>query len=106
MTFDFENSRYLDGYWSLFSSTGKMHDNAGSVINRKDYKNGYTLIVVDLSPTLCNGDYIDPDSSGELSVTLSFKENLRDAINVLLYLEYNSQIEITKDKDVITHFHV
>lgn len=106
MTFDFENSKYLDGYWSLFSSTGKMHDNAGSVINRKDYKNGYALIVFDLSPTLCNGDYIDPDNSGELSVSLSFKNNLTNAITVLLYLEYNSQIEITKEKEVVTHFHV
>lgn len=106
LKFDFENSRDIDGYWSLFASTGKMYHNVGSVISRKDYKDGYAIIVVDLSPSLCDGDYIDPDISGDLSISLTFKQNLSTAITVLLYFEYNSLIEVTKAKRVIPHFNV
>ena len=83
-----------------------MHDNAGSIIKRKDYKSGYTLIAIDLSPTLCSGDYIDPAQSGELSVSLVFRQTLAVSITVFAYLEYDGLLEITKEKVVIPHFHV
>ena len=106
LTFDFENSIDADGYWSLFQSTGKMHHNIGSVIARKDYKDGYAIFVFDLSSSLCDGEHIDPDKSGDLSIGLTFKQNLTTPITVLLYLEYNSIVEITKGKKVIPHFQV
>jgi len=106
LRFNFDDGQDVDGYWTLFAGTGKMHDNAGSIIKRKDYKSGYTLIAIDLSPTLCSGDYIDPAQSGELSVSLVFRQTLAVSITVFAYLEYDGLLEITKEKVVIPHFHV
>ena len=106
LTFDFANSRDSDGYWSLFASSGKMHHNIGSIIQRKDYKDGYAIIAFDLSPSLCDGEFIDPDKSGDMSIALSFGKNLTSSITVLVYCEYNSLIEVTSGRKVIPHFQV
>lgn len=106
LSFDFESSKDCDGYWSLFASSGKMHHNIGSVINRKDYKDGYTIIAIDLSPSLCDSEYIDPDRSGDLSIGLSFEKNLASSVTVLVYCEYNSLVEVTSGRKVIPHFQV
>lgn len=106
LTFDFANSHDVDGYWSLFQSTGKMFHNAGSLINRSDYGKGYTIIVFDLSPTLCDGTYWDPDKSGDVSLSLAFEKNLTESVTLIAYLEFNSLVEITKNKKVVPHFSV
>lgn len=106
LTFDFANLKDSDGYWSLFASSGKMHHNIGSIIKRKDYKDGYAIIAFDLSPSLCDGEYIDPDKSGDMSIALSFGQNLTSSITVFVYCEYNSLIEVTGGRKVIPHFQV
>ena len=83
-----------------------MHHNIGSIIQRKDYKDGYVIMAFDLSPSLCDGEYIDPDKSGDMSIALSFRQNLTTSITVLVYCKYNSLIEITSGREVIPHFQV
>ena len=106
MRFNFKTDEYMDGYLSLFNSTGKLFHNVGSLISRGDYKNGYTIISADLSPSLCDGAYIDPDSAGDLSIALTFGTALTESISIIIYCEYNSTIEITKTKQVIPFFKV
>ena len=106
LRFNFADGQEVDGYWTLFSGTGKMYDDAGSIIKRKDYKGGYCLIASDLSPTLCQGDYNDPTQSGELSLSLTFHEPLSTSITIFVYLEYDGVIEVTKEKVVVPLFHV
>ena len=54
---NFDNNFYLNGYHSLFTTTGKFARDEGLDILRTDYKNGYTLFGFDISPASCNGGH-------------------------------------------------
>ena len=87
-------------YNTLFSGTGKLYGNSGSIIKREDYSEGYTIIVADL--TLFEiGDNFDLKAEGTLSIDLVFKSPLAATINVLVCADYNNVIEIFNNCKVI-----
>ena len=47
---NFADILFVTAYSTLFSGTEKLHGNSGSIIKREDYSEGYTIIVVDLTP--------------------------------------------------------
>ena len=47
---NFDDKLFVTVYSTLFSGTGKLHGNSGSIIKREDYSEGYTIIVADLTP--------------------------------------------------------
>ena len=47
---DFDDKLFVTAYNTLFSGTGNLHGNSGSIIKREDYSEGYTIIVADLTP--------------------------------------------------------
>ena len=47
---NFDDKLFVTAYNTLFSGTGKLHGNFGSIIKREDYSEGYTIIVADLTP--------------------------------------------------------
>ena len=90
---------FVTAYNTLFSGTGKLYGNSGSIIKREDYSEGYTIIVADLTPFEI-GDNFDLKAEGTLSIDLVFKSPLPATINVLVYAEYNV-IEIDSNRNVI-----
>ena len=90
----------VTAYNTLFSGTGKLHGNSGSIIKREDYSEGYTIIVADLTPFEI-GDNFDLKEEGTLSIDLVFKSPLTATINVLVYAEYDNVIEIDSNRNVI-----
>ena len=50
LKFKFDDKLFVIAYNTLFSGTGKLHGNIGSMIKREDYSEGYTTIVADLTP--------------------------------------------------------
>ena len=44
---NFDDKLFVTAYSTLFSGTGKLHGNSGSIIEREDYSEGYTIIVAD-----------------------------------------------------------
>ena len=91
---NFENDQYLDGYRTLFSSTGRLNADSGLDIRRRDYKNGYCLVGFDTTPALCHGGHQEVSKRGTMRVNLEFKNPLPNSINVLLYLEYDNTISV------------
>ena len=47
---NFDEKLFVTAYNTLFSGTGKLHGNSGSIIKREDYSEGYMIIVADLTP--------------------------------------------------------
>ena len=68
----FDDKLFVTAHNTLFSSTGKLHGNTGSVIKREDYSEGYTIIVADLTPYE-TGDNFDLKAEGTLSIDLVSK---------------------------------
>ena len=63
--------------------TEKLHGKSGSIIKREDYSEGYTIIVVDLTPFEIGADF-DLKAEGTPSVELVFKSPLAATTNVLV----------------------
>ena len=97
---NFDNKLFVTAYNTLFSGTGKLHGNSGSIIKREDYSEGYMSIVADLTPFEI-GDNFDLKAEVALSTHLVFKSPLAATINVLVYAEYNNVIEIDSNCNVI-----
>ena len=95
-----KNCLLITAYSTLFSGTGKLHGNSGSIIKREDYSEGYTIIVADLTPFEI-GDNFDLQEEGTLSIDLVFKSPLAATISVLVYAEYDNVIEIDSNRNVI-----
>ena len=97
---NFDDKLFRTAYNTLFSGTGKLHGNSGSIIKREDYSEGYMIIVADL--TLFEiGDNFDLKEEGTLSIDLVFKSPLTATINMLVYAEYNNVIEIDSNRNII-----
>ena len=97
---NFDDKLFVTAYSTLFSGTGKLHGNSGSIIKREGYSEGCTIIVADLT-TFEIGDNFDLEEEGTLSINLVFKSPLAATINVLVYAEYDNVIEIDSNRNVI-----
>ena len=97
---NFDDKLFVTAYNTLFSGTGKLHGNSGSIIKR-DYPEGYTIIVADMTPFEI-GDIFHLIEEGTLSIDLVFKSPLTATINMLVSAEYDiieidSKRNVTKD---------
>ena len=97
---NFDDKLFVTAYSTLFSGTGKLHRNNGSILKKEDYSEGYTIIVADLTPFEI-GDNFDLKEEGTLSIDLVFKSPLAATISVLVYAEYDNVIEIDSNRNVI-----
>jgi len=101
---DFENHQSLTGYLSLFSGSGKYRRDEGLDIDRQEYENGYTLFEYDLSPDLSEEGYFNLIREGFLRVELKFAQALPNTVNVVVYAEFESVIEINREKQVLIDY--
>ena len=96
---NFDEKLFVTAYSTLFSGTGKLHGNSGSIIKREDYSEGYIIIVADLTPFEIS-DNFDLKEEGTLSIDLVFKSPLTATINILVYAEYDNIIEIDSNNNI------
>lgn len=104
ISLDYDNDRYLAGYHTLWRATNKKNHDEGSVISREDYKGGYTLYMVDLTPTCCDGQYRDPSKEGTIEIEFTFARPTAHVMTLQVYLEFDNNITINKGKLVVTNF--
>ena len=88
---DFAHNKYLREYSSLFDGIGRSN----CVISRNDYPNGYTIWIFKLSPVLGT-----PSKPGTVRLEIKFSAALNETINIILFAEFNSIIEIDKYRNV------
>ena len=97
--FNFSKNLFLRGYYSLFENIDKPLL-SGNDISRDDYSNGYTLFAYDFTPDLCNSGILNLIKKGDLIIELEFSKPLKQPITVLVYMEYDSIIEINKNRQI------
>ena len=105
LEFDFADNQFEKGYWTLFSTTGKKYRDDGMMIQRNDYKDGYTLFAFNISPSTCNiGQYRDQEQTGNINISFKFKESIPEPLTLCAYLQFESSISINPAKQVTTNF--
>ena len=76
--FDFKISKYLLGYYTLFTGVDWPVFDIGNDITLKDYKNGYMLLALDLSLDSCGGNEdLNLERTGNLRINFRFETPLQ-----------------------------
>jgi len=101
---DYTNRQYVDAYMSLFTGTNKINRDEGNYISREDYSRGYSLYAYDLSPDLGENDHFNLVRQGNVRLVLKFANALQRAVSAVVYAEFDSLIEVDRDRNIIYDF--
>ena len=73
----------------------------GNGLTRSDYRHGYTFFGFDLTPDQCDGPCFHLVQKGNLRIELHFRNALLNTVNVVVYAELESVLEIDKNRNII-----
>jgi hypothetical protein len=103
LTPNFADNLYLQSYYTLFSGTGIFYNNAGHTITQDDYPGGYTLYSFILSPTNTLDDCTwDVVKDSPVNIKISFSADTPQSITCIVYAQFDSLVQIDKDRNVYT----
>ena len=98
LRFDFDNNKYMDGYWTIFEGIDKPF--LGNNISREAYANGNMFLAFDLTP---NGEcepFKTASTNGSLSVTLQWSKEPK-MMGLIIYMEFDNTIIVDKFRNII-----
>ena len=94
------NNCHIEAYESLYRGLNNMDGDRGTIIKRDDWNRGYALFAFDLTPDMDADDHYALIKQGNLRLEVEFSEPLPMSINVIVYAEYDSVIELTADRNI------
>ena len=92
---------YVRSYLNLFAGTGKVFQDEGNDITRQEFAEGYTLFAFDITPDCCDGPHFNLVHKGNLRVEMHFDDPLEQTVNVIVYGEFESVLEIDRNRNVV-----
>lgn len=102
---DFKNNLFIPAYRTLFEGTGINHQDVGNDISREEYAHGYFLTVFDLTADQsASSNHWSIQRNGSFRIEVRFNATLTGPVDMILYSENDSLMEITRDRNVITDF--
>ena len=104
---DFTNKNYVRDYMDLMEVFNYYNTDDTNGLTYKEFGNGYTIYAFDRTPD-CNisSDYRHPHLGHDIRLDIKFKRNLTETINVLIYACFDSEVQITKIRDVIPDYNL
>jgi len=98
---DFKNNLYSRAYYSLYNSVFKGAIDHGNDISRKEFGNGYTLFVYDLTPDMTSGNNFNLIQNDKQKVVkLQFETPLESQIYAICYFEYDALLTFNNFDEV------
>lgn len=102
---NFDNDLYARCYLSLFTDLNRYHNYQNVPISYKEYKEGYTLYVVDLTPDLAaNESHISVAKTGNIAFDIKFSVPLPETVTLVVYSEFRNIVEIDKTRSIFTDY--
>ena len=101
---NFNNGAYMQAYNCLMTGLGLSNANKGIGIDRDQYKKGCVLYAFDFTPDMAEGAHVDPVNYGNVRMEASFSGALVNAVNVVLYAEYDNVMQIDRARSVKPDF--
>ena len=84
------------GFFNTDDTNGLSYD---------EFANGYTLYAYDLTAdNNIAASYRQSTAHNNLRLELTFKSDLSKTVNVILFAVFDSQVEVTKLRDVLTNY--
>ena len=98
---DFTNKLFtLDYVKSMIQNTQHLNTNLNNGIGMDRFSKGYTFFTFNLTPDF-DMDQPQLPRDGNLRLDIQFRKKLAHAINVIVYATFDSQLQITKDRQII-----
>lgn len=105
---EFNNGKYAREYFGLFEAYNQTGYTSHINITAEEYKNGYTIFGFNFAPDLAEGcnniGYVSPIKYGTLRVEIKFNKALEETINVIVFCEYDSLIELPESREAVKTF--
>lgn len=102
---DFANGKILRSYMQTMRSFNYPNTDDTNGLTPDEFAKGFTIYAFDLTADKeLNGNHRQAITTKNLRLELFFETATSTTINVLLYSVYDSSIEITQLRDVITHY--
>jgi hypothetical protein len=93
---------FVRAYQSLFNGTGKLFTNHGSIIRRQDYAQGYCIFAFDFRADIGSRGHYSLRRNGCVQVDVQFGHALPNTINMIVCGEFDSFIEVTRSREIIS----
>ncbi|XP_062613735.1 uncharacterized protein F54H12.2-like [Saccostrea cucullata] len=97
---DFTAGHYSAAYARLFEASGKWNNDAGLIISRDNFGNGYSLFVFTIDPCGFGEEYLNLIRRGNTRLELKFKQATTKAANVIVFATFSSLLEVDKSRDI------
>lgn len=105
LTPDYENNLYIEAYNTTFTGTNLSFKDDGHSISRTGYPNGFCLYCFDLTSDLSSSEcFWSLRKQGTLHIEVKFKTVLTSAVSCVTFAEFQSLIEIDKQRNIYTDF--
>lgn len=102
---DFDKGQVLRSYMQTMRTFNYCNTDDTNGLTPKEFANGYTIYAFDLTADReVNAGHRQPITSKNLRLELIFKKATPSTVNVLMCAYYDSSIELTQLRDVITHY--
>ena len=102
---DFDSGKTMRSYMQTMQTFHYYNNDDTNGLTLEEFNDGYTIFAFDLT---ADKDIAATHRQGRttrnLRLDLTFTKATPETINVLLYAVYDSKIEITQQRDVITHY--
>ena len=99
---NFAADKFTTEYMALFNATNTAWTNESCGITLEDFKGGYALYCVDLTPSLAHPSAVlEPQKSGPIRLEARFASPLDFPISIIVYAQFDGHIEITKSREVV-----
>jgi hypothetical protein len=104
LTPNFPANEYTDAFVQLYQATGLHNSDGGLGIGLDTFKDGHTLYAFDFTSDMCTDSHIEPMKYGSLRIQAQFSQPLAAPVNVLLWSEYDSLLQIDNARNIHTDF--
>ena len=99
---DFDNDLYTEAHNALLDTIKRHEGNPDPVIDRKMFKEGYTILAFDLSSVLGSEDiFFTPKRKGHLRINLRFNKKTPENINVLVVAKFPDLVQIDASRNCL-----
>ena len=95
---------HIMAFQTLFQGTNNLHKDQGILIDREDFSAGYSLFAFDLSPDASDEAHLNLVRNGSIRLELQFGVALPRTINLVVYAEWESILEITKARSILLDY--
>jgi hypothetical protein len=105
---DYEKEVYSREYYSLYDNVDQNDGNFHPLdVEFSEFKNNSCFYAFDFSPDRsvgCSSGHISLPKQGNLKVEIHFSKPPVQALKLIIFAEFDSTIEITKNREVITDY--